>query len=543
MAFKTAGSTTHYTIQYDDSLSQADGLDRANGLLAKCEADFSLMAGWFAGVTLTVGTPITVQITPGPYARAGWGPPITLVPGNGSPVALLRYLLVSEVVEMFMLAQSKGWFGTGNEGSAGEGLSRFLGAQFLAAAGLGTSESGFDVARLWLNSPRQDYVNHINLLDHAPDATTGCSTLFIYYLHSQLGFSINAIIAAAAPTLAGVYQNLTGDACDPFPNFKQTLDAAFPSTNPDGSPKTSVVPGANPDNPFPLPPFVATKAPALCAFNSKLYAAWKGETSDDRLFYSHFDGSTWAAQTTIAGNSSVGPSLAVLGTSLYAAWKGEHSDERLFFASLAGAAWSAQAQIPGVFSGIGPSLATFNGKLYAAWKGMDNDQGIWYASFDGAHWSSQARIAGVGTSVGPALAAFGGKLYAAWKGLGSDQGIWYAAFDGTQWSAQTNISGVGSSIGPSLAVFNGKLYGAWRGMNNDEGIWYAAFDGTHWSAQAQIPGVASSVGPALAVFNTKLYAMWKGSDGNQQLWYSAFDGTQWSPQANIPGNSGPDFWS
>ena len=47
----------------------------------------------------------------------------------------------------------------------------------------------------------------------------------------------------------------------------------------------------------------------LCTFNGKLYAAWKGETGDDRLFYSPFNGSAWAPQTVIAGNSSVGPGL------------------------------------------------------------------------------------------------------------------------------------------------------------------------------------------------------------------------------------------
>jgi hypothetical protein len=71
-------------------------------------------------------------------------------------------------------------------------------------------------------------------------------------LSYQLGYNIQRIIAAAAPTLAGVYTNLTGDAADPFPAFKEMLDNAFPLTNPDGTPKYSVIPGPNPDNPYPL---------------------------------------------------------------------------------------------------------------------------------------------------------------------------------------------------------------------------------------------------------------------------------------------------
>lgn len=78
--------------------------------------------------------------------------PIRLTPGNGSSLTVVRYLLVSEVTEMFMLAQNRGWFDPGgtNEGSSGEGLSRFLAHEFLIATGLGVSEPGFELAPSWL---------------------------------------------------------------------------------------------------------------------------------------------------------------------------------------------------------------------------------------------------------------------------------------------------------------------------------------------------------------------------------------------------------
>ena len=99
---------------------------------------------------------------------------------------------------------------------------------------------------------RADYVNLTLEYDHGLDATIGCATLFIYYLHVQLGFAISDIVQAAPGSshasncLRGVYQNLTGDGSDPFPFFKSLLDAAFPSNLP------SAVPGPNPDNPWPL---------------------------------------------------------------------------------------------------------------------------------------------------------------------------------------------------------------------------------------------------------------------------------------------------
>jgi hypothetical protein len=163
----------------------------------------------------------------------------------------VRCLMVMEVTEMFMLAQSlplnRGWWGMyGNEGFRGEALSRFLGEQFLMGNGLGFIDPRFQSANQWMNSPRADYVNAI---DHSDDDNTsgimtGCAILFINYLHSQLGFSVKEIVAAAEPELAGVYKKLTGLTHDPYPQFKSLLDLFFPGT--------STIPGPNPENPFPL---------------------------------------------------------------------------------------------------------------------------------------------------------------------------------------------------------------------------------------------------------------------------------------------------
>jgi len=253
------GRTPHYQIEYDDSLSQADGLDRAKDLQGKCEEDFTLMQNWFGGIDLAFKYPIPVQIA-NAEGGATWrnvaailrpfvgSPVVTLKPGNGTSVDFLRYLLVLEISEMFMLAQGAGWFEktddvhAADEGSKGEGLSRFLGVQFQLANGLG-GDIPFEylVAYLWLNGGRQDFVN-VNPDDRNPDAITGCTTLFLYYLHDQLGFSIKSIIAAGASSLAGVYKNLTGNA-DGWTSFKTLIDRHYP---PD---RAYVPPG---DNIFPV---------------------------------------------------------------------------------------------------------------------------------------------------------------------------------------------------------------------------------------------------------------------------------------------------
>jgi len=343
------GVTTHFAFAYDGALQKTaanpGGLEpaRTNAVITAIENDFNMMSGWFGGIGLPFGLPVSVHIA-NLGGGASWGPPITVKPDSGD-ANLCRYLMVSEVTEMLMRSQNQGWFAPdfSSEQTCGEGLSRFLGQQFLVLTGIGVSEPGFAISPSWLNSSlpptdpnsaqvegtpmtaltaavddalttlvvgdarmlpfansyivqveseqmlvtsadsgaktltvtrgyqgtvpaahtagtsvfhnygaRADYVNLTLEGDNGIDAATGCAMLFLYYLRVQLGFSINAIIAAApgssnaASCLRGVYRNLTGDDSDPFPFFKHLLDNAFP---PD---QVSSIPGPNPDNPWPL---------------------------------------------------------------------------------------------------------------------------------------------------------------------------------------------------------------------------------------------------------------------------------------------------
>lgn len=245
------GVTTHYSFQYDDSLDSTlhpgqPEPARTNAVIAGCENDFNLMQGWFNNTALDVGNiPVTITQNGGgaSWSLSGGNLTITINPATGSQ-AQVRYLLFSEMVEQFMRVLNNGWYGNKTEGSEGEGLSRFLAARFLVTNGLGLPPAGFNNSNAWLSSTRADFVNNINLSDDGPDASTGCSLLFIYYLFTQLGFNINTIISGAANTLGGVYRNVTGDTGDPFPFFKLLADNAFPGT--------STITAADLDNPFPL---------------------------------------------------------------------------------------------------------------------------------------------------------------------------------------------------------------------------------------------------------------------------------------------------
>lgn len=250
MAFSTtslpnSGRTAHFAVSYDDTLSKADGLDQALDLLKHCENDLGLIWNWFTGIGFIFNFPIGVLITgqwggaiwedPADISRYfGFNPTVTIKPGPQPAPGLIRYLLVSEVTEMYMASQQKQWYEStsffcgADEGSMGESLSRFLASEFLTATGISKSiYPGFHVADIWLDDPLRPDVIDVVPDDNKPDSTTGGGTCFLFYLKDQLYKSIQSIIAAAAPTLGGVYTNLTGKT-DGWQSFKNLVDSHYP---------------------------------------------------------------------------------------------------------------------------------------------------------------------------------------------------------------------------------------------------------------------------------------------------------------------------
>lgn len=242
------GKTKHFQVSYDDAFVKQFGIDTANQFMAGIENDFLQLQKWFGGIELVFDYPLSVQLSivgadgiagagwqnPADIVRIFYNPTILIQPDLNMTAADLRYLLVSELAEMFMVSQGKGWGNDGqglvtpsDEGSKGEGLSRFLGAEWKILNGMGpVPPAHFDVTKDWLNSTREDFV-HNNPDDTNPDKVTGCITLFLYFLKDQLGFDITSIIAAGSDTLANVYKKLTGKD-DSFDAFSKLLNSHYP---------------------------------------------------------------------------------------------------------------------------------------------------------------------------------------------------------------------------------------------------------------------------------------------------------------------------
>lgn len=255
-----SGRTEYFLFQYDDALSTARGRDLARDLMRYVDDDFRLMMGWFSGRGLDMDPPIHVSLdtvatdengVPMQTVGAEWQGLLTtalhaeIYIGDlqitvGTPTMLARSLLVAEVSEMFMrnisLPHNNPWFTPVNEGNKGEGLSRFLSAKFVRnvypdAVALPTVRfSSFNTSNLWLNSARDNFLE-VDDGDIDPNEKIGCATLFLFWLHDELGFSVQQIINAGAGKLSSVYANLTGDSwVNAWPKFSGLVDSHYPHT-------------------------------------------------------------------------------------------------------------------------------------------------------------------------------------------------------------------------------------------------------------------------------------------------------------------------
>lgn len=254
MSFVTAGLpglglTRHFHVSYD-SASPLDGREAAIALQSMCTDDYELMSNWFRGVSIE---PVDIKISTVPE---GWEPEVmghflmtsgpgvsllggvTIEPGPKPSPARIRYMFVEEVTKLFMLAQDRGWIDADGKGH-GLSLARFLGAQALAANGMGAPDLDLQSANSWMQTTRRDFVNGPGD-GGVPD---GCRALFLYYLVMQLKFSVDQIVGSGGPTVADAYRALTHKDEDPFPEFKALLDSRYPGT--------ATIPD-HPDNPWPI---------------------------------------------------------------------------------------------------------------------------------------------------------------------------------------------------------------------------------------------------------------------------------------------------
>lgn len=204
------GRTPHLIAFTDGS---PEGTAAAQAVLASAEADYSAVREWFGGLELPAGqqgddqtiprtaTPVQVLIDAqagGAYHFGCSATDLYIAPDAREATGLM----VAELVEVFEAAINNGWScGQAN----GEALSRALAVERNSNL---ASLIGQTAQQWWANG-HADYVT-TNTADDRNQDSNGCGTLFLYYLHNQLGFSWQKITTTGGAALGETYQRLTG---------------------------------------------------------------------------------------------------------------------------------------------------------------------------------------------------------------------------------------------------------------------------------------------------------------------------------------------
>jgi len=96
----------------------------------------------------------------------------------------------------------------------------------------------------------------------------------------------------------------------------------------------------------------------------------------------------------VGGNSSAGQPC-ILENSLVASWKGENSDERVFFSELTDSHGTLRRRYLLRSQVLRPSLARFRRQTLCGMKGSEMTKSIWFSSLSGSAWSARLRSRGL----------------------------------------------------------------------------------------------------------------------------------------------------
>jgi hypothetical protein len=205
------------------------------------------------------------------------------------------------------------------------------------------------------------------------------------------------------------------------------------------------------------------------------FVAWKGQGSNQQVWYSENTKGAWTPQTTIPGATTEYAPAAFFPYYLYVmfvTWVG--SGGQIYYSyGTPGAtshgvdtfSWTKPAAIPGALTNAAPAVAEITsnvdeGRLYVFWKGTSTGK-VWYSwttdpSTEGGTWAPEASLTNGSprTSAGPAAyneagGGANGSIMVAYKGTGS--GIYYESLSSSfTWGSQSRVPGATTGAGPGL---------------------------------------------------------------------------------------------
>jgi hypothetical protein len=503
------GSTPHFKVFYEDGLG-ASGPTLADAVLARCEADYAQMRGWFGEIT-PGGMPFTIYVVAGSFGAYHANCAATeehCAAFDGTNPDLIRMLQVAESVEVFSAASGRWDCGA----STGEGLSRIFATELYPSA-----LNGFTSAASWLDGGRPDFVNTTDPTDRNY-VSIGCATLFLNWLRYQLHFSWAEIVAAGGSTLAATYTNLTGRT-DALAAFKGLLDAHFPP----GAPC-----GLTNDNPYPL------LAPAGWSGweglggileSPPVSVSWGPDRidvftmgTDSALWHRWWDGNAWGGWESLGGIIISSPSVVswapnrldvfALGT-----------DSAMWHRWWDGSSWGGWESLGGILESAPVAVSWAPNRLDVFAVGTDH--ALWHRWWDGAGWGGWESLGGILMGVPTAVAWDTDRLDV--FANGTDHALWHRWWDGNAWGGWESLGGTLTSDPTAVSWNRDRLDVFARGT--DSACWHRWWDGAAWGGWESLGGLCGPLTSSSWAPN-RLDLFTVGTDS--AVWHQAWDGSTWS---------------
>ncbi|MFI6475987.1 hypothetical protein ACIBL5_37860 [Streptomyces sp. NPDC050516] len=206
-----------------------------------------------------------------------------------------------------------------------------------------------------------------------------------------------------------------------------------------------------------VPHLITGHAPALTAFNGRLYLAYTG-SYNDALLLSSANGIDWAPQIQLPGYATTAPALGVRDGILHYA-RG-YGASIVYDWSPDARTWKNLGTAPAAMTFHAPALATHQGKLYLAHRDLMTGK-IYVAANTSSGWQNRVNLPG-STPDAPALGVRGDTLYCAVRG--GDDKLWLSGLTSAgTWNTFQHIPGTTVTFSaPGIAGYNNDLYVTYR---------------------------------------------------------------------------------
>jgi len=515
------GQTTHFQVYYENVLG-AHGATLADEVLARCEADFFRLQGYFGEIT-PPSMPFTIHIVTGvggAYHANCAATDLHCGADATTSSDTINMLVVAEEEEVFEAAYT-GW-GCGQ--SHGEALSRVM-AEIMYPAAL----DGFATAGSWLDGGRPDWIGTTENTDRNY-VSIGAGTLFCFFLRYQLGLTWAKIVKAGKgqATLAWTYQRLTGKTTA-YADFKAFVDRHWPAGHPANLGAT--------DNPFPVSDGlelwhnwqslggILESAPVTVSWGPNRFDTFAIGTNS-ALFHRWWDGHAWGGWESLGGLCQSAPSVVswepgrldifVVGT-----------DSGLYHRWWDGAHWGGFEGLGGTISSQPTAVSWAPDRIDVFALGEDN--ACWHRWWDGHAWGGWESLGG--TFDGKISAACGGPNRIDLFGLGTDHALYHKWWDGHGWGGWESLGGVLTSD-PTVVSWDENRLDVFA-LGEDHACWHRWWDGHAWGGWESLGGVCHSEIAASSWAPNRLDLFTIGSDS--ALYHQAWDGHAWSGWASRGG--------